>query len=1736
MFNTGSRATPPPQDRPCKSGGRARSGSQTKHVPKRATMSFKSDKDTPPKLSSKQGAGTWLLRAKDWLRTTSCPPQCSGLILRRAIDDCVNGVEGELSRFVYSLDEEDLMAGVGSEEWSAVDLHTKMTRFHQAHLGAMFLIEQIKKRYTKTDVVSIFAAYQDYISYGRSSNQPINSYVAERSTRRRMFHKQLQQANIKKENWGETLTALETIKGASLSRSQQDIILGRIGNDIEDLDTEQAEELLCCLQSHEDFFTKPKTCSDPGPVPMDIGAVQQKDDRRTGGPRDNYNNNHRNHEKPTLEDVKTRMRERQCVACGQRGHRAHQCKSADKKSIIAALDHVRDVLAKRQRHNQAQRVAAVELAEEDDDEGYQSEEPETDDLYACDDDDSAADDPGTAVVEWAANVDGGGAFGDVSRVGDMILDTGAKRNICDERDLIRFRQVAEARGLPCHVSPSKLRFRGFEGTTVPSRGTTSIQTACGTTVNIEAVQAREGSRAGSLMGLASIQQLGIEPDFAGGRFRAPRMGIHQWRELRTSGGYHILNLFDDLEPDNAEHPGNPPKEIFALTESEARTALGRHAEQLIDGEPSTGILKKLHRNLGHDSKRVVTILSRLKAKPETIRAYKEIAEGCEICAANGRAPRNSCTSGEFVQRVAEICEADVMHIVSPTDQRVSAFIFVDVLTRYITAVVPQCDGQAYNATHALKAFDVASANLGRYPLILRTDRDNIFKAARSQMLERGTELILRTPHAFVVEAAIHRLREQFARAATERPTICPLTLLFEAVDRANARPDAITLVPPKQLIRNPADSKQLRAQADALAARQVARALSNRGGAAWDKLEVGARVLIWTDNKARSMRGWKRRGVVVKRLGDRVYEVKDDETKRIRTMHRTNVRPYSVLGEVHSDEDEDPAEEPDVEAQGAPNGPEDPPRDSPHTHDEVISFQHSSWDSVMLGYEAPSYLDPRRVVAATFRRPGNAAANPPMTPEVLSQLIRVCVVYKDGKVIETAISADHEPTVFPEAQEVQTYWVTTCPACRGKKRRHDMCRRSSPPFDLASAGPTRRIEVLPLDDAEPAPAIPLPDAVREHSPPPTPDQRTEEPGDSAGLGEQQEPPQNAKRSRDEDATDDEHETTRRRREPTEQSNIIDNEAMEIMATVEAGSTPAEPVYSASSPDVTWGDVGTCTMQRDQDSQATTIPVRRRFAIENWQHFAPALEKEWAKMVEAEVFGPVGPLPAGASALDSLVVYTLKKDEDTGDQELRKARARWAARGDQERGVKNADSPVATRCAFRTLLAVCAQRGWKVASWDVKGAYLHADINRELYIRVPPELVRLGIFDDEIKSNGWDPDRLYLPLRKALYGLADAGRLWFEHLSAILREEGFRRTPCDPAVFVYPGKDGRPDGVIALNVDDTLHGGGEEFAKAMERVDGRLRVGSKRSGTFGFCGLTIEQTDHEILLHQSSYVEAIPENFIKTRGRLDNEPLSDDEVHALRAALGKVAWLASNTSPQAAYQASNVAQRLGEHATVGTARAFCSVVRWLKANHKPLRYVSLPGGTGDVHVEVFGDSSFAKQPRGHSQIGVISFLVSHPTQSDQGTRFCPLHWTSRATPRVCRTNTGAELIAMGDAADEALYRTTLVRAMLGECGTPKAYGDCKNVLDAVSNTTSRPKEKNLNTDLWFIRDIVARGELQTAWVCTEEQLADALTKGRWDILKRLDTALRLGSFWTYQDPHNTHRGWARMHREHRDATP
>ncbi|GKA83822.1 putative ribonuclease H-like domain-containing protein [Tanacetum coccineum] len=73
--------------------------------------------------------------------------------------------------------------------------------------------------------------------------------------------------------------------------------------------------------------------------------------------------------------------------------------------------------------------------------------------------------------------------------------------------------------------------------------------------------------------------------------------------------------------------------------------------------------------------------------------------------------------------------------------------------------------------------------------------------------------------------------------------------------------------------------------------------------------------------------------------------------------------------------------------------------------------------------------------------------------------------------------------------------------------------------------------------------------------------------------------------------------------------------------------------------------------------------------------------------------------------------------------------------------------------------------------DVKGAFLYGKIEEEVYVWQPP-----GFEDPEL------PDRVY-KVEKALYGLHQAPRAWYETLFTYLLENGFQRGTIDKTLFI-----------------------------------------------------------------------------------------------------------------------------------------------------------------------------------------------------------------------------------------------------------------------------------------------------------------------------------------------------------------
>ncbi|GJS36088.1 putative ribonuclease H-like domain-containing protein [Tanacetum coccineum] len=83
--------------------------------------------------------------------------------------------------------------------------------------------------------------------------------------------------------------------------------------------------------------------------------------------------------------------------------------------------------------------------------------------------------------------------------------------------------------------------------------------------------------------------------------------------------------------------------------------------------------------------------------------------------------------------------------------------------------------------------------------------------------------------------------------------------------------------------------------------------------------------------------------------------------------------------------------------------------------------------------------------------------------------------------------------------------------------------------------------------------------------------------------------------------------------------------------------------------------------------------------------------------------------------------------------------------------------------------------FKLQKMDVKSAFLYGTIEEEVYVCQPP-----GFEDPQF------PDKVY-KVEKALYGLHQAPRAWYETLSTYLLENRFRRGTIDKTLFIKKDK-------------------------------------------------------------------------------------------------------------------------------------------------------------------------------------------------------------------------------------------------------------------------------------------------------------------------------------------------------------
>jgi hypothetical protein len=127
--------------------------------------------------------------------------------------------------------------------------------------------------------------------------------------------------------------------------------------------------------------------------------------------------------------------------------------------------------------------------------------------------------------------------------------------------------------------------------------------------------------------------------------------------------------------------------------------------------------------------------------------------------------------------------------------------------------------------------------------------------------------------------------------------------------------------------------------------------------------------------------------------------------------------------------------------------------------------------------------------------------------------------------------------------------------------------------------------------------------------------------------------------------------------------------------------------------------------------------------------------------------------------------------------------------------------VVKAATIRLVVSLAVSFGWTLRQLDVQNAFLHGNLEEEVFMRQPPG------YESKTHSH------YICKLDKALYGLKQAPRAWYSRLSSKLQCLGFLPSKADVSLFVY-----NKGGIVMfllIYVDDIIVA--SSSARAMEAL-------------------------------------------------------------------------------------------------------------------------------------------------------------------------------------------------------------------------------------------------------------------------------------------------------------------------------
>lgn len=489
-------------------------------------------------------------------------------------------------------------------------------------------------------------------------------------------------------------------------------------------------------------------------------------------------------------------------------------------------------------------------------------------------------------------------------------------------------------------------------------------------------------------------------------------------------------------------------------------------------------------------------------------------------------------------------------------------------------------------------------------------------------------------------------------------------------------------------------------------------------------------------------------------------------------------------------------------------------------------------------------------------------------------------------------------------------------------------------------------------------------------------------------------------------------------------------------------------------------------------------------LDDWPEYEKAMQVELKAITDNQTWDVIDSIPDDRKPVGYTWTFTCK----THETPIR-YKARLCAQGfSQVHGLDYFEtfSPVIRQTSIRVILSIATAMNYLLHQMDVNSAFLHGEIDTDIYMRAPPEL---GIGSNK-----------FVKLRKAIYGLKQSSAIWNSKIDSFFKNIGFKQSIIEPCIYISDAN----KLIVGIYVDDLIIAGatseGVSWLKAALCAEYPMKdLGEVKT----IIGMQVERTHNKLKLSQVRYIDSVIKRFGMDKAQkayvplLANQPLTQDmnstvsnvddnhDVNQVpyRQAVGALLYAAQCTRPDISFACSRISAFMNSY-TIMHWHAVEQTLRYLNTSKNAyLQYECMNDATRNILVG-YCDADWASDSDSRkSQTGYVFYLNG-----------APVSWTSIKQTTVALSSVESEYMALSSATQELIY----LRQLLSDLGFPQKdptviYEDNSGCINLSNDRGFSRRTKHIDVRHHFIRDEVAAGRMKLMHIPTARQVADLLTK-------------------------------------------